>query len=131
MISINGSKLEITNTTIFYDNFAGIGDDIFACNCNIISAPFVLQSYTDPSFPYCNLYGHYEITTADSLRTKPTGYIVAMAVSVPIAFIMILLLLIAILLGAYMCCRRQRCLVKQYGVRRSDHPDFVPLMNNT
>ena len=126
VISINGSSLEISNTTVFDNNFAVIGDDIIACNC-VISTAFTLHSYTDPNFPNCTLYGHYEVTTADSLPTKPpAGYVVAMTA---ITF-MILLLLTATLLGAYLCFRR-RCLVKQYGVRRSDHSDFVPLMNNT
>lgn len=126
VISINGSSLEISNTTVFNNNFAVIGDDIIACNC-VISTAFTLHSYTDPNFPNCTLYGRYEVTTADSLPTKPpAGYVVAMTA---ITF-MILLLLTATLLGAYLCFRR-RCLVKQYGVRRSDHSDFVPLMNNT
>ena len=130
VISINGSRLEISNTTVFNDNFAAIGDDIIACNCDISAAAFTLHSYTDPSFPNCTLYGHYEVTTTDSHPIKPTGYyVVAMAISIPIAFIMILLLLTATVLACL--CFRERCLVKQYGVRRSDHPDFVPLMNNT
>ena len=131
VILINRSRLEISDTTLFNDNFAGIGDDIIACNCDIIPTAFTLHNYTDPNFPNCTLYGHYEVTTADSLPTKPpAGYVVAMAVSIPIAFIVILLLLTATLLGACLCLRR-RSLLKQYGVRRSDHSDFVPLMNNT
>ena len=127
-ISINGSRLEISNTTIFNDNLAAIGDDIIACNCDIFAN--TLHSYTDTSFPNCTLYGRYEVTTTDSHPTKPTGYyIVAMAVSIPIAFVVILLLLTATVLACLCFCGR--CLVKQYGVRRSDHPDFVPLMNNT
>ena len=131
VISINGSRLEISNTTTFDNNSAAVGDDIIACNCDISAAAFMLYSYTDPSFPNCTLYGGYEVTTADSHPTtnsKPTGYVVAMAVSIPVGFVLILLTVIIVL--ACLCFRR-RCLVKQYGVRRSDHPDFVPLINNT
>ena len=138
VILINRSRLEISNTTVFSDNFAVIGDDIIACNC-VISTAFTLHSYTDPNFPNCTLYGYeryyvttvtVEYTTDESLPSKSTEFVVAMAVSIPITFVVILLLLTATLLGAYLCFRR-RGLVKQYGVRRSDHSDFVPLMNNT
>ena len=127
VILINGSRLEISNTTVFNNNFAAIGDDIIACNCDISTAAFTLHSYTDPSFPNCILYGRYEVTTTDSHPTnlKPTEYVVAMAVSIPVGFVILLFLTATVF--ACLCFRRR----KQYGVRRSDHPDFVPLMNNT
>ena len=135
VISINESRLEISNTTVFSDNLAVIGDDIIACNCDIKSTTaFIQHSYTDPSFPNCTIYGQYQVTTTDSHPTtnslKPTSkYVVAMAVSIPLGFIVIVTVLTATVL-ACLCFRRQ-CLQKQYGVRRSaHHPDFVPLMND-
>ena len=128
VISINGSRLEISNTTIFNDNLAVIGDDIIACDCDIITS-LEIHSYTDPNFPNCTLYGYQRnrLTTTD--YSKPTGYVVAMAVSIPVGFTVILLLLTATVLACL--CYRRRYLTKQYGVRRSNHPDFIPLMNNT
>ena len=63
VISINKSRLEITNTTIFNNNFVVVGDDIIACNCDISTA-FKLPNYTDPNFPNCTLYGS-QVTTTD------------------------------------------------------------------
>ena len=53
----------------------------------------------------------------------------AMAVVIPIAFIIILMFLTATLLVCQYL--RRRGLLKQYGISRSDLPDFVPLVNNT
>ena len=131
VISINGSRLKVSNTILFNNNFAGIGDDIIACNCDISIAFRMLQSYTDPNFPNCTLYGHYVLTTAPP---KPAESVVTMAISIPLAFIMLLLLFTATLLGAYLCFRRRCCLVNQYRVRSSDHPDFQvssKFMNNS
>ena len=114
VISINESILEISNTTIFSDNIAGIGDDIIACNCDIKSnTAFIQYSYTDPSFPNCTiiLYGHYQVTTDSpgnpTTNSKPTPryYIVAMAISIPVGFVMILILLKAIIVLACLCFR--------------------------
>ena len=125
VISINDSRLEISSTTTFINNLAAIGDDIIACNCDISTAAFMLHSYTDPSFPNCTLYGYHDATTGSGINVK----VVAMAVSIPVASIVIFVTLLTAIILVFMCFRRKG-FQRQYGVRRSDHPDFVPLVNN-
>ena len=97
VISINESRLEISNTTVFSDNIAAIGDDIIACDCDIKSnTAFIQHSYTDPSFQNCTIYGHYQVTIDSP---------VAMAISIPVGFVVILILLMAIIVLACLCFR--------------------------
>ena len=129
-ISGHGSRLEISNTTIFSNNTAIIGDDIIACDCDIkCNTTFIHHSYTDPSFSNCTIYGRNQVAPGPGPHPKP---VMAIAVSIPIGFIAIVILLTTIML-VFLCfyAYQKRCLQKQYGVTKSDHPDFVPLMNDT
>ena len=116
VISMNRSRLDISDTTIFNSNSADVGDDIIACNCDI-AATFKLHNYTDLNFPDCILYG-YERNQATTTATKPTHiqrYVVAIAVAIPVVFI---ILLILPTLFVYMFLH-QWCSLKQYGIRRN------------
>ena len=128
-IAINGSELEITDTTIF-NNSADIGTFISACNSNvtiIINDTTELYHYTDPSFPECMLYGSTEPTTSPPI-TQPTdttsslpitqstrppnskGDLVVwiVAISVPVICIAVLALLAVFVIGLLMSMRHSK-----------------------
>ena len=56
-------------------------------------------SYTNPSFPNCTLYGYHDATTGSGINVK----VVAMAVSIPVASIVIFVIFLTAIILVFMC----------------------------